>query len=300
MSEIQYMQQIIPNGETVAYRTYGSGSETIILVHGNLSTSLFWEQFMTKLPGRFRVIAVDLRGAGRSSYNRPVEYISQFSEDIFSFVECLGIVRFALVGLSMGGLVCQQLAADHPARVSRLILIDSPSTTGFPVKAKDKENKIIPGKYWECWNEIFNDPVQVMPMRAIMKNQDALHMQKAYSATVFNKAMPEGNKYMTFMQEALTCRNYPDCLLAMHLFNISSRHNGVRPGNGLYRKINMPVLVITGEEDVLVPPDIAIDLAHELGGDLIFIKNSGHIPFIDNEDETLEAVISFLDKRPGK
>lgn len=90
---------------------------TVVLVHGNVSSALFWAQIMTSLPSDLRVIAVDLRGFG-SSEHAPVDAtrgLRDFSDDLAALLDELGIPTAHLVGWSMGGGVVMQYALDHPA-----------------------------------------------------------------------------------------------------------------------------------------------------------------------------------------
>lgn len=89
---------------------------TVVLIHGNVSSSLFWQELMRDLPKYLRVIAIDLRGFGASE-RRPVDAtrgVRDFSDDVAAALETLGIPRAHLVGWSMGGGVAMQFALDHP------------------------------------------------------------------------------------------------------------------------------------------------------------------------------------------
>ncbi len=90
---------------------------TIVLVHGNVSSALFWQEIMQDLPSDLRVVAVDLRGFGGSEH-APVDAtrgLRDYSDDLHATLEALGIPTAHLVGWSMGGGVVMQYALDHPA-----------------------------------------------------------------------------------------------------------------------------------------------------------------------------------------
>lgn len=90
---------------------------TVVLVHGNVSSSLFWQEIMQDLPSDLRVIAIDLRGFGASEH-APVDAtrgLRDFSDDVRAALDALGISTAHLVGWSMGGGVVMQYALDHPA-----------------------------------------------------------------------------------------------------------------------------------------------------------------------------------------
>lgn len=91
---------------------------TVVLIHGNVSSSLFWQELMQDLPSDLRVIAIDLRGFGGSEH-LPVDAtrgLRDFSDDVHATLTTLGIDGPHLVGWSMGGGVAMQYAIDHPVR----------------------------------------------------------------------------------------------------------------------------------------------------------------------------------------
>lgn len=91
--------------------------QTVVLVHGNVSSALFWQEIMQDLPGDLRVLAIDLRGFGDTE-NVPVDAtrgVRDFSDDVRATLTALGIDTAHLVGWSMGGGVVMQYALDHPA-----------------------------------------------------------------------------------------------------------------------------------------------------------------------------------------
>lgn len=110
---------------------------TVILVHGNVSSSLFWQEVMQDLPSDLRVIAVDLRGFGETE-SLPVDAtrgVRDFSDDLHATLTALGLETAHLVGWSMGGGVVMQYAIDHP--VLSLTLQAPVSPYGFGGTRRD-------------------------------------------------------------------------------------------------------------------------------------------------------------------
>lgn len=110
---------------------------TIVLVHGNVSSSLFWQETMQDLPADLRVIAIDLRGFGDTE-SAPLDAtrgVRDFSDDIFATLEVLEIPTAHFVGWSMGGGVVMQYALDHP--VLSLTLQAPVSPYGFGGTRRD-------------------------------------------------------------------------------------------------------------------------------------------------------------------
>ena len=109
----------------------------VVSVHGNVSSSLFWQQAMLDLPPEARAIAIDLRGFG-STETLAVDAtrgLRDFSDDVRATLDALGIGSAHLVGWSMGGGVVMQYAIDHGAR--SLTLVSPVSPYGFGGTRRD-------------------------------------------------------------------------------------------------------------------------------------------------------------------
>src|SRR2546429_6367811 len=100
----------------------------VLFVHGNVSSSLFWQPMMLALPARYRPLAIDLRGFGDTD-DEPIDAtrgVRDFSDDLAATVEGLGLDRVHLVGWSMGGGDVLQYLTHPPGthRVASLTLMD--------------------------------------------------------------------------------------------------------------------------------------------------------------------------------
>jgi pimeloyl-ACP methyl ester carboxylesterase len=111
----------------------GDPSATVVFVHGNVSSSLFFQPTMLALPPGVRALAVDLRGFGDSE-TLPVDAtrgLRDFSDDVLSVLDALGLDRVHLVGWSMGAGVVMSLLLDAPERVLSVTLEAPVSPYGF-------------------------------------------------------------------------------------------------------------------------------------------------------------------------
>ncbi|GAA1636970.1 alpha/beta hydrolase [Microbacterium flavum] len=116
-----------------------SGEDTLVLIHGNVSSSLFWQELMQDLPSDLRVIAIDLRGFGGTE-SLPVDAtrgVRDFSDDVHATLAALDIDAAHLVGWSMGGGVVMQYAIDHPDQTLSLTLQAPVSPYGFGGTRRD-------------------------------------------------------------------------------------------------------------------------------------------------------------------
>jgi pimeloyl-ACP methyl ester carboxylesterase len=112
------------NGLKTHYLEWGKGKNTIVLIHGLTDTAEIWQDLASILAKNYRVIAPDRRGSGKSE--KPSDgYDSQtLAADVDKFLNALNIKKATIVGHSFGGITALALAADFPARVNTLILIE--------------------------------------------------------------------------------------------------------------------------------------------------------------------------------
>jgi pimeloyl-ACP methyl ester carboxylesterase len=123
----------------VLERPSDAATVTIVFVHGNVSSSLFWQPLMLDLPSHVRALAIDLRGYGDSDV-LPVDAtrgVRDFSDDVASVIDELGLGAVHLVGWSLGGGVAMQLLLDRPELVASLTLVATVSPYGFGGTAFD-------------------------------------------------------------------------------------------------------------------------------------------------------------------
>ena len=119
--------------ETHLLRGGTEGGAPILLVHGNAASSRFFEDTLAVLPPRYRGLAPDLRGFGDSEA-MPLDAtrgVADFSDDLRSLIEALGLEEVHLVGWSAGGSVAMRYATDYPSGVASLVLVDPMSPYGF-------------------------------------------------------------------------------------------------------------------------------------------------------------------------
>jgi pimeloyl-ACP methyl ester carboxylesterase len=105
----------------------------VVLVHGNVSSSLFWQETILALPEGYRGFAPDLRGFGESE-TKPVDAtrgLRDYADDVVALIEALEVGPVHIAGWSMGGGVVSQLLLDRPDLVASLILVNPVSPYGF-------------------------------------------------------------------------------------------------------------------------------------------------------------------------
>lgn len=102
-----------------------SDAPTLVLLHGYTGHSRYWDFFAQAMTDRYRVLVLDQRGHGETQWAARDAYGNEEMEaDLKAFVGALGLQKFSLVGLSMGGIVSIRYASTQPAELDRLVIVD--------------------------------------------------------------------------------------------------------------------------------------------------------------------------------
>ncbi|NDJ87473.1 MAG: alpha/beta hydrolase [Chloroflexi bacterium] len=117
------MPQVDVGDLNVHYLEQGSGTP-LILVHGNTSSSVWWEYTMARLGDDYHIIAPDLRGRGDTEGPAADWTVETLAEDLHGLLDAIGIAEAHFVGHSLGSNVVLQFALDHKSRVSSMLLLN--------------------------------------------------------------------------------------------------------------------------------------------------------------------------------
>ena len=268
--------------ETLAYRTSGSG-EAVVLIHGNMSSSVHWQTTMEHLEGRYHVFAPDLRGFGDSTYHNRFDSLRALAQDIERFLDEAGIDTCSLVGWSTGGGVVLEIAADLPARVKRAVLVEAVPTTGYPMFKKDATGQPILSELLKTKEDIQADPVQVAPVLAAYASGDREMMRAIWNAVIYNMKQPPAEDYELYLSAMLQQKNLVDIDYSLLTFNMTDKPSGSAEGSGRLAKIQCPITMIHGKLDLVVPYVWAQGAQAAISGSsLVTLETTGHSPITDD------------------
>ncbi len=93
----------------------------LVLLRGLARSSRYWAPLVPELAG-FRLLLLDNRGVGRSDDSRPPYSARQLADDVASVMDAAGVARAHVFGMSLGGMIAQELALAHAGRIDRLVL----------------------------------------------------------------------------------------------------------------------------------------------------------------------------------
>ncbi len=247
------------------YDETGSG-EPVILLHGLGSCSDDWLLQMQPLAQRFRMIALDLRGHGRSAKPNESYSLALFALDVAALMDVLDVWQANIIGLSLGGCVAQQLALDFPQRLKCLVLVNTFARIdlGSPIDA------------------------MMLVLRMSVLSFFGLPMQaRLVARRLFPK--PEQAALRQMAQERIAANDpaaYRRCIAAVRAFDARRQ----------LRQIACPTLVIAGDRDTTVSLRAKRLLAQQIpGARLEIVADSGHATPIDQAEVFNRIVFEFLD-----
>lgn len=264
------MPTLAVNGTELYYEDTGPGStgETIAFSHGLLwSTELFAPQ-IAALRARYRCIAWDHRGQGKSaSDHRHCIDMELCTQDAIALLGALGIARCHVAGLSMGGFVAMRLAARRPNLVDKLILIE---TSADP------------------------EPLENVPRYRMLSR-----VARALGPRIIAKRVAPIMLGASILQDPGRRTQVQNYLTVMTARRDTWRAvNGVIDRAGCYDElpqIAAPCLVLVGDEDVATTPAKAARLADAIrGARLERIPRAGHSSTVESPREVSLAIERFL------
>lgn len=122
------------DGVELAYRTFGSGPTSVVLVHGWMVSGAVYDDLVDALGVvGLRLIVPDLRGTGRSGSADGTYTIEQYAKDVLAVADAADAKKFVVVGHSMGGQIAQWIAASAPDRVLGAALLCPVPASGIPL-----------------------------------------------------------------------------------------------------------------------------------------------------------------------
>ncbi len=283
----------------MGYQERDGGEDIVILIHGNMTSSVHWDLVLENMDERFKLYAVDLRGFGTSTYHQKITAIKDFSNDVKAFVDTLEISDFSLVGWSLGGAVCQQFCADYPDLCKKLVLLASGSTKGFPFFGTDEKGLPDTTKRLQTIEEVRHDKGKTAVVQGAYDQGNREVLKMIWDLSIYTNKKPEADRYEKYVDDMMTQRNLAETYQALNIFNISGQSNGLTDGNNQVRNINLPVLILRGENDLVVSKQMTDEIIEDFEGKAEFVelKNCGHSPLVDDLATLLSHMERFLTRK---
>lgn len=259
------------DGGWVEVEEHGSGI-AVIMVHGFPLSSEIWAPVRPALASVARVITPDLLGFGRSDKPARSCSIDDLVDEVLATAGCLGVDRFVAVGHSMGGYIALSLAERHRERLVGLVLVDTRA-------------------------EADDDAGRQRRDVAIRQVQDGGRSDflDAFLPNLVG-ATTRGRAARLLGDLRAIADDVPDHVLIACMEAMRDR----RDRGTLLHSLDLPTLVMVGEEDSVTPPELARQMVERLPrGTLSVIPGAGHTPSVERPIAFAQTLTSFLVELPG-
>ncbi len=265
----------------IAYVEMGTGKQTLVFIHGLASYLPAWQYNLDTLSSKYRCIAIDLPGYGKSSKGKFSYSMSFFAQTLNALMQKLSIEKATLVGHSMGGQIAMTFALKYPEKVEKLVLIAPAGLETFkPEQAQLLENFTTPEQIKNTPDQKIRSNLEVnfskMPTSAEFMITDRVKMKTDSDFNNFSQAVSKSVKGM----------------LSEPVFDRLTQ-------------IKVPTLIVFGEEDKLIPnkffnAQLTTQQVGEIGKEKIsnaqlqIIKNAGHMVQFEKPKEVNQYIFDFM------
>ena len=254
------------NGINIDYRDEGSDLP-VVLIHAFPLNQNMWDDQLSELRNRCRVITLDLRGFGGSDAPPGPYSMDQMAADVRGLLSALNVDRAALVGLSMGGYVSLAFYRNYPGAVHAMVLADTRASADTH-QARERRLKSAERAERDGSRAIADDMVPLLLGRTTLERRPAV-IERVRS--MLKSDQPAG--------------------IAVAQRGMAQRHDSTYILAGM----DFPVLILVGSEDTLTPPAEAESLRGGIrGARLRVIEDAGHLSNLEQPAEFNAALIEFI------
>ncbi|MFC1864397.1 alpha/beta fold hydrolase [Chloroflexota bacterium] len=258
------------NGVNLNYDSVGQG-EAIVLIHGYTGSSQDWTSQIKVLSPKYKVIALDIRGHGKSAAPpREDEYsIEIFVNDTFSLLQMLNIKKCCLVGHSLGGFIALQFALEHQDMLAALVLV---GTSGGQITRAPNYDEL---------RQKLSELARSQGMEAAFEYDAANNPMRVER---FQKH-PELREITRQKMLATSVDGY------VYIANAMGKRE---PVTSRLPEIKVPTVIYWGDEDLAMADSVQTLKDGIAGSELITVHEVGHSPHEESPDLFNNILLEFL------
>jgi pimeloyl-ACP methyl ester carboxylesterase len=252
--------QHVQVGEHRIHYFVGGDGPPLVVVHGVASRAADGALIYRALMRHHRVYALDLLGYGDSAKPRDASYtVSMQAEVVRGFMDALQLRNADMLGISLGGWIALKLAAEHPQRVERLVLVSSAGLS-FPTTL----------------NESAFSPNNLDELRASLARQT-----------------DQASRIPTFVLRDFLRRSKAKAWVVRRSMKAALREDDLLDRK--LQRVTMPVLLVWGTHDRIVPFAVAASMKREMPhARVVPLHGCGHLAIIECRDRAVPAIEEFL------
>jgi 3-oxoadipate enol-lactonase len=258
------MQVTKLNGIRVHHAVTGDATGAPIVFANSLGTDFrIWDRVLPLLPAGLRVLRYDMRGHGLSDAPDGAYFMGDLVADAAALMEATGFRNAVFVGLSIGGVVAQGLAAERPDLVRAAVLSNTAAKIGTEASWTDR----------------------IATVRAGGIAAIADKVMELWFTRAFHAARPDELALWKHMLTRTPLDGYVGCCAAMAGTDLRESTANLR----------QPVLALAGDADGSTPPDLVRETAESIvGARFAIVRGAGHIPCVEQPAATAALVSGFL------
>ena len=265
------MPKVKVNDIQMFYEVHGGGFPLMMIMGFTGNTSWWDPRWIETLSEKFKIIAFDNRGAGRTDISDREYSIKLFADDTAGLMDALGVPRANVLGLSMGGMIAQELVLNYPEKVKKVILCSTHCGGARSVQASDEVMEMLTADVSALAlsaEEVARMTIPLLFTEEFIKNNadlKELMVRQILKAPISNEA---------FMRQ----------MSAIMQFDTYDRLS----------QIKTPTLILRGKQDILIPPENGSILEKAIpGARLVSFENSAH-GLIEETEAVLGTILEFL------
>lgn len=254
---------------TISYDDLGKGDVPIIFIHGFPFNKSMWSGQMELLKKTHRVIAYDIRGYGKSSSGNEKQSMSIFADDLLNFMEALEIEKAIVCGFSMGGYTLLKAVSRGMDKFESIILCDTQSIADSSEVIEKRDQTIEVVKSGRL-NEFSDGFLEFVFCPLSMKSMPHA-VEKAREMILSTSQVSISDGLTAISERVETSSSLPE--------------------------INVPVLILCGQEDLVTPVTQAKFLHDQIrNSELHIIDRAGHMSNLEQPEQFNKHLVDFIDQ----
>jgi 3-oxoadipate enol-lactonase len=256
------------NGVELAFELRGIGAP-IVMIHGAQGDQTMFAGLAATFAEKYRVVTFDQRGSGLSEKPDVPYSMAMLADDTAALMDHVGIAQAHVIGVSMGGMIAQELVLRHPQKVRSVVL---GCTTAGGSTAVRAGGTALANAY------------STQPMTAEERG-------KALAEAAFSKGyLAQHPEVITSMIESRRQRPIDSTAFARRMKAAADHDTYDR-----LPQIKCPTLVIAGADDALIDPENSFIVTNRIeGANMVIFEPAGHCFWLEQPEQTHTAIADFL------
>ena len=263
--------RIAVNGTQINYDVSGpAGAPVIVMSHSLASSRVMWDPQLPELSGKYRVVRFDTRGHGLSGVPSGAYTVDQLGDDALALMDALKIAKAHWIGLSMGGVIGQNIALRRPERLASLALCNTLARVAAEARP------------------VWAGRIAMAEAEGVAPMVDTT-MQRWFTQPYLQKNTPE---LQTIRAEFLNTPRggYVGCCHALSTLDYLDRLTAVKT----------PTLVIVGRQDMGTPVAMSEAIAAKIAGSkLVVVENAAHLGNVEQPEIYTRELLGLIQRAGG-